>query len=74
MIVRSNLNAGYYKLAKEALKDLGKEIAHAKAEKDVDKLIDLITHAKDLKHTFKYTVAKAKKYATNDDGTDFCWL
>lgn len=74
MIIRSSLNAGYYKLAKEALKDLGKEITHAKAEKDVDKLIDLITHAKNLKHTFKYNVANAKKYATKNDGTGFRWL
>ncbi|MHB1651691.1 MAG: hypothetical protein ACYCVD_04330 [Desulfitobacteriaceae bacterium] len=74
MTIRSALNARYYKLVKEALKDLGKEIAQARAEKDVDKLIDLITRAKNLKHTFKYNVAKAKKYATNDDGTVFRWL
>lgn len=73
-LIQTNLNPKYYILVKETLRDYGKKIAKAKAEKDVDAVIELIVSSKNTKRTFQGIVANAKKYKINSDGSFLCWL
>ncbi|MBW8383942.1 MAG: hypothetical protein K0M69_15665 [Youngiibacter sp.] len=71
--IRTNLTGGYYKMVTEMLKDYGKQIAKARSERDVDKVIDLITEAKSTKRHREYAAARAKKYVVDEHGEWLGW-
>lgn len=60
--VKKNLNGEYCKLVLITLKEMGLDIAKARKEKDIDKVIQLITDAKSLKKTYRKSIENANTH------------